>query len=448
MNEQAEPLSTKKILLFFLPLAASASLVTLSHVIINSTLARAAHAEIVISAYAIALSIFSITERPAVLLRQTCSALVHDRNTFSAMARVTSYAVLCILFIGFTISYTPLGVWIFTHLFGADDELMTSILNVYRILMFVTVFSAIRCLYHGVIISNMRTKWLTIGMIIRLAVMYGISLYFIYVHGTIDARTGAYIFLAGMLVEALVSYLEGRLLVRQLSNKQTKRTQSASQIFRFYRPLVYSSFIAVIIGPAINAMLGRTVQFELSIASYAIALSVTQLVTSFVSYVHQIVLNFYNMDKYKVFRFTIPVSLLPALLITMMGYTPVGVWLLQNVMGVSDALLTASIEALRVFVIMSLVFPWVDFLNGMIILRGQTKIMVWSQVSNVCVTLLVLIVMIWLAPQWNGKIGALAQSLGFAGEMVAAYIILRFLARSKSGMRHVKNAKQKQTQDA
>ncbi len=433
MNQQAakqtEQLSTKKMLLFFLPLAASASLVTLSHVIINSTLARSANAEIVISAYAVAMSIFAITERPAVLLRQTCSALVRDRSTFSAMAKVTFYAILCILFIGFTISYTPAGSWIFANFFSADETLKASILQVYRILMFVTIFSAIRCLYHGVIISNMRTKWLTIGMIIRLAVMYGMSLYFIYVHGKIDGRTGAYIFLAGMVVEALVSFLEGRLLVRKLPDQKTEKTRSAAQIFQFYRPLVYSSFIAVIIGPAINAVLGRTVQFELAIASYAIALSVTQLVTSFVSYIHQIVLNFYNIDKNKVFRFTIPVSLLPALFITTMGYTPVGTWMLQYVIGVSDALLEASIDALRIFAIMSLVFPWVDFLNGLIILKGQTRIMVWSQLTNVIVTLIVLMIMIGFAPHWNGMIGALAQSLGFAGELAAAYFLLKLLSR-------------------
>lgn len=440
MNELKERLTTKQILLFFIPLAASASLVTLSHVIINSTLARATHAEIVISAYAIAISIFSITERPAVLLRQTCSALVRDRQTFHAMAKVTMYAILAILLLGFIISYTPLGAWIFTTFFGAEPQLKQSILQVYRVLMFVTVFSAIRCLYHGIIIANMRTKWLTIGMVVRLVVMYCMSVYFIYIHGEIDGRTGAYIFLAGMVVEALISFLEGRLLVRKLSDKPSPKTRTSSQIFRFYRPLVYSSFIAVIIGPAINAMLGRTVQFELSIASYAIALSVTQLVTSFVSYIHQIVLNFYSIDKTKVFHFTIPVSLMPALLITLMGYTPIGVWFFQNVMGVSDALLTASIEALRVFVIMSLVFPWVDFLNGMIILKGQTRIMVWSQVANVCVTLIVLFTTIWLVPQWNGMIGALAQSLGFAGEMVAAFIILRLLSRPKSNFKNIRQS--------
>lgn len=431
MTNQTNPLSIRTILLFFVPLAASAVLVTLSHVIINSTLARAPQAETVIAAYAIAMSVFAVTERPVILLRQTCSALARDRFTFLNMAKVTTYSIITLMIISLAVAYTPVGKIIFQHFFGADPALVAPILDVYRILMYVMIFSAIRCLFHGIIISNLRTKWLTIGMVVRLVVMYVLSLYFIYIAKTIDARSGAIIFLVGMFVEALVSFLEGRSLLKTLPVELPEKKRTTGQIFKFYRPLIYSSFIAVIVGPSINAMLGRTVQFELAIASYAIALSVTQLVLSFVSYMHQVVLNFYQMDRKKVYQFAIPASFVPAILVTLIAYTPIGMWLLQNVIGVKQDLLSESIGALKVFAIMAFAFPWVDFLNGRIILQGETRIMVWSQVSNVGFTLTALFLCIWWAPHWNGKIGALAQSLGVTGEMLTSFIILKMLAATK-----------------
>lgn len=176
----ADPLDTtrvtfRQLLQFFIPLGISASLVTISHVIINSTLARSAHPEIVIASYALPMSILGFTEKPAVLLRQTCSALVRDRRSFRAMALVSLYVLGAIFILGGLISYTPIGPWVFTHVFGAEDELVQPMVNAYRVLMFVSIFSGIRCVFHGIIISNMRTKWLTIGMLVRLAGMYLLS---------------------------------------------------------------------------------------------------------------------------------------------------------------------------------------------------------------------------------------------------------------------------------
>ncbi|SCW59307.1 hypothetical protein SAMN04487970_101858 [Paenibacillus tianmuensis] len=66
------------------------------------------------------MSILGITERPAVLLRQTCSTLVRDRLSFRALTAVSLYVLGAIFLIGAVISYTPAGLWVFLRLFGVD----------------------------------------------------------------------------------------------------------------------------------------------------------------------------------------------------------------------------------------------------------------------------------------------------------------------------------------
>ncbi|MEK8126359.1 multi antimicrobial extrusion protein MatE [Paenibacillus filicis] len=432
MSEPAhQRISFGQLLAFFLPLGISASLVTISHVIINSTLARSAHPEIIIASYALPMSILGITERPAVLLRQTCSALVRDRISFRAMSIVSLYVLGSIFAIGLAISYSPLGPWLFTGVFGAEESMIAPMMDVFRILMFVSIFSGIRCLFHGIIISNMRTKWLTIGMGIRLVAMYLVSLYFIHT-GVTSGRVGAIIFLVGMVIEAIVSVWEGRsLLKHHIPEKKAEHpVERPGQIFGFYKPLLYSSIIAIIASPAINAFLGKTNDIQLSIAAFAIAASLTNLVTSFFSYVHQIVLNFYRKDAATVVRFAVMVSCLPTLLLALLSYTSAGPWFMEHVMGVNERLMNASLSTLRVFMLLTLIFPWLDFGNGMLMLRRQTKTMVWSQAANVCTTLIVLLVCILLTPGWNSVIGALAQSLGLAAEASVVWLILRAAKRS------------------
>ena len=418
--------TVRGILRFFVPLGLAAALVSLSHVIINSTLARAPDPEATIAAYTIAMSIFTITERPAVFLRQTCSALAADRIGFRSVGVVMVCMLMFTLGFGTLLSYTPLGPWVFRTLFNAGESLLGITLNSYRILFLVTVFSAIRCLFHGIIIRNMQTKWLTIGMIVRLLAMYGLSLAYLRFGWTIDGRTGALIFLTGMFVEAAVSAWEGRRIYRQMPERMPGSSiRRARDVFPFYRPLVITSFISVMLGPAINVMLGKTTDIELAIASYAVALSVQNLVNSFFTYMHQIVLNFYRLDAAAVRRFALGANLLPAAVIALLGWTPAGKAALGLLVGAEGQLLDASIETLRIFLLFALVFPWVDYFNGLAMLHKKTRFMMGSQTGNLAVTFLALIVLTAAAPGWNGMVGALAQSCGVAAELAVLAALIR-----------------------
>ncbi|MFD2115552.1 multi antimicrobial extrusion protein MatE [Paenibacillus yanchengensis] len=432
-QQPKQVVKTSQLLSFFLPLGLSSTLVTISHVIINSTLARAPNPEFIIASYAIPLSFTTLTERPLILLRQTCSALVRDRVSFRALSNMSLYIFASIILLCLLIAYTPLGEWVFLYLFGVDDALLQPIIQVYRVLMFVAVFSGIRGLYHGIIISNMRTKWLTIGMIFRLAAMYGLSLYFIHI-GLINGIVGAFIFLVGMMIEAAMAVWEGRKLLRKVipEKKADHPITSKKPIFQFYRPLLFSSFLAAIIGPAINAMLGKTSNIELAIASFSIATSVNMLVLSFFSYLHQIILNFYRKDAQTSKRFVFIVAWIPGILSCLLGFTAIGPFILTHVMGVSGDLLTASLHTLRILALFSLIFPWIDICNGYIMLIGQTKAMFRSQVMNVITTVTLLVVFVFLAPGWNGMIGAIAQSLGLLAELVVLLLFIRSLKKDSA----------------
>lgn len=429
-----EPLSWRRLFSFFVPLGISASLVTISHVIINRTLAFAVDAEVVIASYALAMSLVTITERPSTLLRQTCSALVRDRLSFKALLKVTWIFLAFVLAIGILIVYTPIGKWIFSTLFGIKDSMVPLVINVYAILMFVSIFSVIRNIYQGIIITNNRTKWLTIGMVFRLAGMYSLSLYFIYYHHITSGTVGAILFLTGMIIEAIVSYSEGRNIAKTMPHKRPDHpVETRADVFKFYKPLLFSSFVAMLIGPAINVVLGKTDGIALAISSFAIASSLLQLMLSFFTYIHQIVLNFYHIDPKKVRRFGLVTGLIPVTLLALIAYTPMSYWVLGHIMNVNGELLTQSLYTLRAFVLYALVMPWLDYSNGLILLRGQTKAMFRSQMANAICTFIVLIVLLLIFPAWNGVIGALAQSLGLAAELAIITLVIRRTGR-RSGL--------------
>ncbi|WP_404330319.1 multi antimicrobial extrusion protein MatE [Mesobacillus maritimus] len=430
MKKATEALDYKTLLVFFIPLGFSASLVTMSHLIINSTLVRGENSEFIIASYTIALSFFGMIERLGVLLRQTCSSLVRDRYSFKLLSKFALYLLTTLMLISVAIAYTSVGDFIFATIYGVNAQMVATIKGIYQILIFVTVFSTLRCLCQGVIIYHRQTKWLTIGMGIRLAVMYGLAMVFIHT-GQISGKTGAVIFLVGMAIECLISFLEARKLVSHMPEKHERQVESQRVISRFYFPLMFSSVITVMIGPAINVFLGKTSDIELAIASYAVALSVTQLFLSFFSYTHQIVINFYEDHSEKVKKFTFLVGFLPFILIALFSFTPMGRFFLEEIMGVEGRLLMASLDVLKVFLLMALVFPFVDYFNGLLMVHKQTKVTIVSQASNLIVTFICLMVGIRIAAEWNGVIGAFAQSMGLLAELVVVSSIIHALNRSR-----------------
>jgi len=431
VTKTIDNLSMKTLFMFFIPLGFSASLMTLSHIIINSTLVRADNSEFILASYAIAISLFGITERLGNLLRQTCSSLVRDKISYQLMLRFSFYLIFGLMLVAIFVAYTPIGDFIFAKIFGAKVNMVDEIKGIYQVLIFVTIFSASRCVAQGVIIYNRQTKWLTIGMVIRIAAMYLLSLYFIQT-GKITGTSGAIIFLVGMIIECLISIIEARKLVRKMPEKHVEQqVDSKNSIFKFYSPLMLSSVIVVMIGPAINISLGNTVDIELAIASYAIAMSVTQLVLSFFIFIHQIVINFYREHHNIVTKFLFVIGFIPFILIAILSFTPLGGIFLEHVIGVEGRLLDASVQVLKVTMLMALVFPFVDFFNGLLMFYKQTKITIFSQSANLIVTLIALIIGVKFASQWNGVIGGIGISLGLLAELVVVSIFVLAIERKE-----------------
>jgi Na+-driven multidrug efflux pump len=264
-------------------------------------------------------------------------------------------------------------------------------------------------------------------MFVRLLCMYALSQYFIVTDRVTSSNVGAIIFLAGMVIECAVAVWEGTSVLKKRMPEQSPEATvtKPAGIFKFYRPLLLSSFIAVVGGPAINAMLGKTSHGETAIAAFAIAASLTNLVQSFFSYIHQIVLNFFQLNPKRVTRFVLAMAFIPTVLIGLLSYTAAGPWLMVHVIGANERLMDESLHTLRVFMLMTLAFTWLDFGNGILMLRRQTRVMMVSQTANIATTVLMLVALVALTPGWNGGVGALAQSLGTVAELTVVTITVR-----------------------
>lgn len=425
-----------KMLAFFIPLGISASLTAISHVIINGTLSRADHAEIIIANYAIAHALFCILERPVLGFRQTSSALVKGKSSFNILGTFFIKIILLVSALCALIGFTPLGDWVFIYGFNAVPDSKDSLMATFRVISAVIFFSGLRCLYQGIIINHLETKWVTVGVIIRLVGMFGIATYLIYSgHGN-TSMAGAIIFLTGMAFECLISVWRGHTIINRTKNTKEPPLKK-KEIQSFYTPLVfYLSFQSILI-PIIYALLGKIQDIHMGIASFALAISITNLVLSFFMYTHQIVLQFFERNKQTVLKCIIAFSIAPSFMLSILCFTPVGIWFMRTILGADLVLARESLDVLKFFIVKTFVFPWVDYFSGILMLQKSTKTMLMPQIYNIVTVVLTLIPLVYFFPALNGRAGAIAASTGELIGLLAVYLVVskrnkRFLKEERS----------------
>ncbi len=428
----SEEYTLGKILLFFIPLALSASLTSVSHVIINGTLSRAEAAEVIISNYAIAFSLFSIMERPALVFRQTSSALAKGKSTFQAICSFFIKIIVSLMLICMLVAFSPLGEWIFTYLFNAEPENLSALMNTFKVLAVVILLSGIRTLYQGIMINHLETKWVTYGVIIRLIGMIAIAFYFIHYADLLSSIAGAIIFLTGMLIECVISIWRGhRLIKTENLDEDDEQPLTQREIGKFYTPLVFYLSFQTLVTPIIYACLSFIDNVNLGIASFALAFSVTNLIISFFMYTHQVVLQFYDTNKKAVFQCIVIFSIVPTTLLLILCYTPAGFWFMDTIFGTTGTLAKETLQVLQFFIIKTFVFPWVDYLGGILMLNKKTGAMLKPQLYNLITVVIILVTFVVLFPSLNGRAGAIAASLGELVGLVFVFMVVQKYNKDK-----------------
>lgn len=425
-----EQITYKLLSTFYIPLGISASLTSVSHVVINGTLSRGDQAAFFIASYAVAMSVFGIMERPMLVLRQTSSVLGKDQDSFKQLSIFSSYVLTVVLAMSGLIIFTPFGEWLYITFFRATEQMVGAISTAFLVLTVVTILSGFRSLYQGVVINQLETNWVTIGVVARLIVMLSASVLFVKL-GFMTSTSGAIIFVIGMFIEAAVTVFKGHQLLRKKMKRSVGDIIRHREIARFYFPLTFYYIFETLLIPIIYILLARTNDIEMSIASFALAFSITNMILGFFMYTHQIVIQFYGKNKQKVMRFVIIMSLVPSLLLALLVYTPIGTLFMQGVMGADESLAVATLAVLKFFIVKTFVFPIVDFFNGFLMLKRQTNKMLFAQIGNILFVVISLVYLVRVQPDLNGVNGSIAASIGQVVSLIIILLIVYLMQRER-----------------
>lgn len=412
MSEQRRTSKLHELLRFYFPLAVTWMLMMFTHTIISSGLARTVDPTVSTAAYAVALSLGAIFEAPSVMLRQTGMALISSRQSYQVVRRVAGITLLACMAIVLAIGYVPaLGRFVFQDILGVTDELLAATITAFRVTMLLPIASTLRCFYHSLIMLNRRTTYISIGMFIRVGFMIVLIYCFSTYRWVVGPLVGAIAIVGGIFIEGVNAYWFGRKLVPEGETTITPRTA-----WSFYTPLIASSLFVAMGKPFINGGLARMPNAAVALAAFNVASSFAWVLISTSQNVHQVTMVFGRdpLDRPLVKKFAATVGIVSTAALLAVSLSPLGRWLLTNLIQVPDELIEPSLWGIRTFALFPPVICWLEYNTGLLLLTQASRLVSLGKTVNLLATIAFVLS---LAPLVPGAIAApLAQLIGFASE--------------------------------
>jgi len=255
----AAPLSMRRIVHTWWPLAASWLLMAVESPVLSAVMARLAKPEINLAAFGVVYSLALIIESPVMMLLSASTALSKDWDSYLKLRRFMMCAGALLTALHVLIAFTPLYYVVAVGLIGAPAEIVEPARLGLMIMTPWTWAIGYRRFNQGVLIRFGHSRAVGLGTLIRLSTD-GLALVVGYLIGvTPGIVVAASAIAAGVVSEAIYAGLRVRPVLRNQLRQATSAEQSLTfrTFLEFYVPLAMTSLLALLVQPVGSAALSR-----------------------------------------------------------------------------------------------------------------------------------------------------------------------------------------------
>ncbi len=198
-------------------------------------------------------------------------------------------------------------------------------------------------------------------------------------------------------------------------------------IARFILPLSLTSLLITLSHSIVNAGVARTSDPEVALAAYALAKSLVMLIENPMFMVRQTVASLVkDLPSFiRVRRYIYSMAAGITLILAILGFSPLGYYVLTNIMGASDSLAKQSHLALMVLFLLPISTVCRNLYHGVAIIARQTLLVPLSTT----VRLIIMSSVVFILALATDIPGALVASISFVGAFFGEAFIMRWKAK-------------------
>ncbi|MBZ5588521.1 MAG: hypothetical protein LAO05_08155 [Acidobacteriia bacterium] len=387
--DETNPLTTRRILGFWAPLAATWLMMSVEGPFLAAVIARLGEPKYNLAAYGVAFSFAMLIESPIIMMMSAGVALVTDRQAFLALRRF-AYTLNGAITLLMTLLLVPsVFHFIAESLIGLPPEVATLTHGATAILLPWPAAIGYRRFYQGVLIRANLTRRVAYGTIVRVAAMAATAVTLYSVKGVHGALVGAAALSGGVLAEAVASRFMARAVVRQILRQEGQPSSpplTTRAIVRFYTPLALTSVMTLGVNPLVTFFLGRS---RAALDSLAVMPVVTSLVFAFraggIAY-QEVGIALLGDDRkgfeaLRRFAWLLAVTLAGAL--GLVALTPLAAGWFRVVSGLSPELTRFALPPLCLLAVMPGLEVLLSFQRSQLVHARRTATITWATVVEV-----------------------------------------------------------------
>ena len=270
------PLTSSRILWFWVPLAAMWLLMAIEHPIVAAVLARLPRPGPNLAAFGVTFSLALIIESPIIMLLTAGTALARDKQSYGRLLQFTHILAAGLTAIHLLIAMTPLYHFIMGIVIGVPPEILETSRTTFLLMTPWTAAIAYRRLWQGVLIRFDRTKVVPLTILARLfigGVVLAIGLATRRFRG---ADLGAIALSLGVTAATITAYAFVRPTVRDHLSSSSSNDEPLTWrvLVQFYTPLALTPLINLLGRPLLVMGLARAAQPMISLAVWPVIMGV------------------------------------------------------------------------------------------------------------------------------------------------------------------------------
>jgi hypothetical protein len=417
-------LSTRRIILFWLPLAATWFMMALEGPYVAAIVARMPEAARNLAAFGVALSLAWLIESPIMMLLSAGAALVRDRVSYLALRRFTHTLNALVTLGMIVLAVPPVFDFVAEKLIGLPHDIARVAHLATVAMIFWPGAIGYRRFYQGILVRHHLTRRVAYGTIVRLTTMSITAAILAFGFRLQGALVGALALLAGVVLEALASRLMARHIVSSLmaSDEVAEGTlRGQREIASFYFPLALTSMLSMALGPLVTFGLGRGLAPIESLAVWPVVNSMVFLFRSGGVAFQEVGIALGS--ERPVGRTALLLGSIASLALALVAWTPLeNVWLVR-VSGLTPELASFAIWPLRILILYPVLDYIVSFQRARWIVGHQTGVVTVAT----AIEALALAAALFIALSMFTMVGAVAGAIAMlAGRLAAsAYLALK-----------------------
>ncbi len=394
------PLTARAALAFFVPLILTTELHQLSHSLVHAFLARLGDPTTTIAAFSIAFAFNTTFSGIIAVSTQAGMAYIADKRSFWRIARFYFLLSLAPFVLIEAVALTPLGDWLFGTLMGASPEVTRLAKAASAVMGLWIVPNQVRNLATALCMMHRRTLLISHSTMVRLvaqALMLMVLPFWME-----GAVAGAASLVGCMTVEAIYMYCVSRAFYDALPAGGGEQA-SYRQLWVFSWPLMVTQIAENGVTLVINFFLGRLANPDLALAAFGVVNGLKSLVASPLRNLAQTAQALVRdrADMRVILRFANRLTLVYALLVAGLFYTPLRDVILGGIMGLPEKLKIYATPGVQMVLLVVVVWGYSSLFRGLLAAMRKTQIIAVSAGIRLLVVVAVGSVTL-IAPNLNG----------------------------------------------